>query len=53
MKTVGSGEIKEFVLNSTYLTDEDFETLVNTGVPVRWMEEDEGNDKDIFVLEIE
>lgn len=50
---VKSSEIKEIVLNPAYCTKEYFKTLEIQGFPVRWMDEDEGNDQDIFLLEIE
>lgn len=52
-KEVKSSEIKEIALNPAYLTNEDFETLEIQGFQVRWMREDEGNDKDIFTLLID
>lgn len=36
--------------NPSYLTNDDFKTLEILGFPVRWMREDEENDKDIFTL---
>lgn len=47
---VKSSEIKEIALNPAYCTEDDFRSLENRGVPVRWMEEDDGDDKDIFYL---
>lgn len=52
-REVYSSEIKEIVLNPAYLTNKDFENLKLQGFEVRWMREDEGNDKDIFTLLID
>lgn len=47
---VKSSEIKEIVLNPEYCTEDDFRSFENRGVSIRWMEEDEGSDVDIFYL---
>lgn len=49
-REVKSSEIKEIALDSAYLTNDDFKTLEIQGFPVRWMQEDEGSDKEIFIL---
>lgn len=51
--TIGSSQIKEIVLNPAYCTSEDYHFLATQEVPVRWMNEDEGNDDDIFELIID
>lgn len=40
------------MLNPEYCAEEDFKRLNLQGLPVRWMEEDEGSDKDLFLLEL-
>ena len=50
---VESSKIREIVLNPAFCTKDDFRAVENRGVPVRWMEEDESSDKNIFVLEVE
>lgn len=52
-KEVKSSEVKEIVLNPAYVTNEDFANLKIQGFPVRWMRENEGSDKDIFILIID
>lgn len=52
-REVYSSEIKEIVLNPAYSTNKDFENLKLQGFEVRWMREEEGNDKDIFTLLID
>ena len=52
-KVINDCEIKELVLNPAYLTDEDFEALKKQGLPVRWVSENEGSDKNIFQLVID
>lgn len=47
---VKSSEIKEIVLNPAYCTDEEYIEMKKRDVPVRWMEEDEGSDNDIFTF---
>ena len=49
-KEVKSSEVKEIVLNPAYVTNEDFAKLKAQGFPVCWMREDEGSNKDIFIL---
>ncbi len=49
-KEVKSSEVKKIVLNPAYVTNENFTCLKIQGFPVRWMREDEGGDKDIFIL---
>lgn len=46
-------DIKEIVLNPEYVTDDTFAAFKAQGLNVRWMEEDEGSDKNIFTLLIE
>lgn len=53
MKTVNDYEIKEIILNPMYVTYNDFESMKTQGFNVRWMEEDEGSDKNIFILLVE
>lgn len=53
MKKVEDYEIKEIALNTAYVTNDDFEKLKSQGLNIRWMEEDEGNDKNIFTLLVE
>ncbi len=45
-----NSSINEIVLNPLYITNKEFEILKIQGFKVRWMEEDEGSDKDIFTL---
>lgn len=47
---VKDSEIKEIVLNPAYCTENDFRSLYNRGISVRWMEEDERSDNDIVYL---
>lgn len=49
-RIVNDYEIKEILLNPAYLTNDDLKYLENKGFSVRWMEEDEGSDKNIFQL---
>lgn len=42
----------EIVLNPEYMTNDDFKSLENKGLPVRWMREDEGSDKNIFMITV-
>ena len=44
------GKIIEIALNTMYMTNDDYKSLENQGFRVRWMEEDEGSDKNIFQL---
>ena len=53
MKKVEDYEIKEIALNPAYVVNDDFEMLKRQGLNVRWMEEDEGSDKNIFTLLVE
>ena len=52
-KYINDYEIKEIALNPAYVTKEQYQTMKTQGFNVRWMEEDEGNDKNIFTLLIE
>ena len=49
-KVINDYEIKEIALNPVYMTNDDLESLKNQGFRVRWMREDEGNDKKIFKI---
>lgn len=49
-KVINDYEIKEIALNPVYMTNDDFENLKNQGFRVRWMREDDGNDKNIFTI---
>lgn len=49
-KVINDYEIKEIALNPAHTTNDDFESLKNQGFRVRWMREDEGNDKNIFTI---
>lgn len=53
MKIINDYDIKEIALNPAYVTNEIFETMKTQGLNVRWMKEDEGNDKNIFTLLVE
>lgn len=53
MKIINDYDIKEIALNPAYVTNEIFETMKIQGLNVRWMKEDEGNDKNIFTLLVE
>lgn len=53
MPEVESSQIIEIVLNSSYNTEEDFKNLISQGIPVRWMTEEEEDDKNIFTLFVE
>lgn len=53
MLEIESCQIIEIVLNSSYNTKEDFENLISQGIPVRWMTEEEEDDKNIFTLTVE
>lgn len=52
-KVINDYEIKEIVLNSAYLTNDDPKSLKNQGFKARWMRENEGSDKNIFTLIVE
>lgn len=52
-REVKSSGVKEIALNPAYVTNEDFANLKIQGFPVRWMREDEGGDKDIFILAVD
>jgi hypothetical protein len=52
-KCINDYEIKEIALNPAYITNEDFQVMKAQGFNVRWLEEDEGNDKNIFTLLVE
>lgn len=52
-KVINDYEIKEIALNPTYMTNDDIESLKNQGFRVRWMREDEGNDKNIFTITVD
>lgn len=52
-KKVEDYEIKEIALNPAYVTNDDFEKFKSQGFNIRWMEEDEGSDKNIFTLLVE
>ena len=52
-KVINDYEIKEIVLNPTYLTDDDLKSLKNQGFRVRGMRENEDGDKNIFTLIVE
>lgn len=53
MKKVEDYEIKEIALNPAYVTNDDFEKFKSQGFNIRWMEEDEGSDRNIFTLLVE
>lgn len=52
-KVINDYEIKEIALNPVYMTNDNFENLKNQGFRVRWMREDEGNDKNIFTITVD
>lgn len=52
-KVVKSSQIIEIALNSSYNTKEDFESLISQRIPVRWMTEEEEDDKNICTLTVE
>lgn len=52
-KYINDYEIKEIALNPAYVTNKDFQKFKSQGFNIRWMEEDEGNDKNIFILLVE
>lgn len=52
-KVINDYEIKEIALNPVYMTNDDIESLKNQGFRVRWMREDEGNDKNIFTITVD
>ena len=52
-KVINDYEIKEIALNPVYMTNDDLESLKNQGFRVRWMREDEGNDKNIFTITVD
>lgn len=52
-KVINDYEIKEIALNPAYMKIDDFESLKNQGFCVRWMREDEGNDKNIFTITVD
>lgn len=49
-KFINGRKIIEIALNPMYMTNDDYKSLENQGFRVRWMEEDEGNDKNIFKI---
>lgn len=53
MAEIESSQIIEIALNSSYNTKEDFKNLISQGIPVRWMTEEEEDDKNIFTLFVE
>lgn len=53
MKKVEDYEIKEIALNPEYVTNDDFKKFKSQGFNIRWMEEDEGSDRNIFTLLVE
>lgn len=52
-KVIKSSQIKEIALNPSYYTKEELESLINEGLPVRWINADEEGDKNIFTLTVE
>ena len=52
-KVINDYEIKEIALNPVYMTNDNLESLKNQGFRVRWMREDEGNDKNIFTITVD
>ena len=52
-KVINDYEIKEIALNPAYMTNDDLKILENKGFSVRWMREDEGNDKNIFTITVD
>ena len=50
VKFINGRKIIEIALNPMYMTNDDYKSLENQGFRVRWMEEDEGNDKNIFKI---
>lgn len=44
-------EIKEIALNPRFCANDDLGSLINQGFSVRWMTEEECNEKNIFTLE--
>ena len=52
-KVINDYEIKEIALNPAYMTNDDLESLKNQWFRVRWMREDEGNDKNIFTITVD
>lgn len=49
-KVINGRKIIEIALNPMYTTNDDYKSLENQGFRVRWMEENESNDKNIFQL---
>ena len=52
-KVINDYKIEEIALNPTYLTDDDLKSLKNQGFRVRWMRENEGGDKNIFMITVD
>lgn len=52
-KVINDYKIKEITLNPVYMTNDDLESLINQGFHVRWMREDEVNDKKIFTITVD
>lgn len=48
-KVINDYEIKEIALNPAYLANDDLKNLKNQGFCVRWMRENEGSDKNIYI----
>ena len=51
-KVINDYEIIDIALNPAYATQDDFNRIKNTGIPVRWMEENEGSDNNIFTITV-
>lgn len=49
---VKSSEIKEIALNPIFISNEDFESLENSGFQVRWMTDKEKDARRTFTIEI-
>lgn len=52
-KVINDYEVIDIALNPAYMTIDDLSNIKKTGLPVRWMEEDEGSDNNIFTITVD
>lgn len=49
-KVINDYEVMDIALNPAYMTKDDLSKIKKTGLPVRWMKENEGSDSNIFII---